>query len=72
MATINVRGTRKSAAVQNWTTAAKVGALYLTHISGRYDPADMAAEAARSFPNVTVANDFDRVTVAAAARRPMP
>jgi len=51
--------------------AAKVGALYLTHISGRYDPADIAAEAARSFPNVTVANDFDRVTVAA-ARRPMP
>jgi ribonuclease Z len=52
--------------------AAKVGALYLTHISGRYDPADIAAEAARSFPNVTVANDFDRVTVAAAARRRMP
>src|SRR5436190_225378 len=52
--------------------AAKVGALYLTHISGRYDPADIAAEAARSFRNVTVANDFDRVTVAAAARQPMP
>ena len=27
VATINVRGTRQSAAVQNWTTAAKVGAL---------------------------------------------
>jgi ribonuclease Z len=49
--------------------AAQVGALYLTHISGRYDPADVAAEAGRFFPNVTVANDFDRVTVAAPSRR---
>ena len=48
--------------------AAKVGALYLTHISGRYDPADIAAEAARFFPNVSVASDFDRVTITAAAR----
>jgi ribonuclease Z len=45
---------------------AKVGSLYLTHISGRYDPAAIAAEAARVFPNVSVANDFDRVRVAAA------
>ena len=51
---------------------AKVGALYLTHISGRYDPADIAAEAGRFFPNVSVAKDFDRVSVAAAARRPLP
>jgi basic amino acid/polyamine antiporter, APA family len=29
IATINVRGTRKSATVQNWTTGAKVGALLL-------------------------------------------
>jgi ribonuclease Z len=49
--------------------AAHIGALYLTHISGRYDPAAIAAEAGRFFPNVTVANDFDRVTVAAPARR---
>src|SRR6267378_1954790 len=48
--------------------AAKVGALYLTHISGRYDPAAVAAEAARFFPNVSVASDFDRVTITAAAR----
>jgi ribonuclease Z len=66
------RGHLTAAQAGRLAAAAKVGALYLTHISGRYDPADIAAEAARSFPNVAVANDFDRVTVAAAARRPMP
>jgi ribonuclease Z len=43
--------------------AAGVGALYLTHISGRYDPAMIAAEAAQHFPAVRVVSDFDRVTV---------
>jgi ribonuclease Z len=43
--------------------AAGVGALYLTHISGRYDPATIAAEAAQHFPAVRVVSDFDRVTV---------
>jgi ribonuclease Z len=43
--------------------AAGVGALYLTHISGRYDPAAIAAEAAQHFPTVRVVSDFDRVTV---------
>jgi ribonuclease Z len=51
-------------------TAAKVGALYLTHISGRYDPADIAAEAGRFFANVTVAGDFDRVSVIASREHP--
>ena len=48
---------------------AGVGALYLTHISGRYDPAEIAAEAGRYFDNVLVASDFDRVSVTTASRR---
>ena len=63
------RGHLTAAQAGHLAAAAQVGALYLTHISGRYDPADVAAEAARFFPNVTVANDFDRVTVAAPSRR---
>jgi ribonuclease Z len=63
------RGHLTAAQAGHLAAAAQVGALYLTHISGRYDPADIAAEAARFFPNVTVANDFDRVTVAAHSRR---
>ena len=45
--------------------AAGVGALYLTHISGRYDPAAIAAEAAQHFPNARVVSDFEKVTVRA-------
>ena len=63
------RGHLTAAQAGHLAAAAQVGALYLTHISGRYDPADIAAEAGRFFPNVTVANDFDRVTVAAPSRR---
>jgi len=48
---------------------AGVGALYLTHISGRYDPAEVLAEATRHFPNTHIANDFDTVTV---VHRPPP
>jgi len=47
---------------------AGVGALYLTHISGRYDPDSIAAEARRLFANVRVMNDFDRISVAAPPR----
>jgi ribonuclease Z len=63
------RGHLTAAQAGHLAAAAQVGALYLTHISGRYDLADIAAEAGRCFPNVTVANDFDRVTVAAPSRR---
>src|SRR5207249_2948256 len=66
------RGHLTAAQAGHLAAAAPVGSLYLTHISGRYDPADIAAEAARFFPNVTVVNDFDRVTVTAAARRLLP
>jgi len=63
------RGHLTAAQAGHLAAAAQVGALYLTHISGRHDPADIAAEAGRFFPNVTVANDFDRVTVATPSRR---
>jgi hypothetical protein len=42
----------------------------LTHISGRYDPAEIAAEAGRFFAAVSVASDFDRVSVTASSRQP--
>jgi ribonuclease Z len=50
--------------------AAGIGALHLTHLSGRYGPEEIAAEARRYFPAVRVAADFDRVTVAPAAKGP--
>src|SRR5207302_11294219 len=52
--------------------ASGVGALYLTHISGRYDPAAIAAEAARFFADVSVVSDFDRVSVTATSRAAAP
>jgi ribonuclease Z len=45
--------------------AAGVGALYLTHISGRYDPAEIAAEAGRHGVPTRVVADFDRFEVPA-------
>jgi ribonuclease Z len=46
---------------------AEVGELLLTHISGRYQPEEVLAEAARLFPQVRVVTDFDRVAVASRA-----
>lgn len=43
---------------------AGIGALWLTHISGRYEPGEIAAEARRFFPQARVMNDFDRVAAA--------
>jgi ribonuclease Z len=57
-----------AAAAGRLAAAANVGALYLQHISGRYDAAEIAAEAARFFPHVRVMNDFDRVRVTAQSR----
>ena len=45
--------------------AAKVRALYLTHLSGRYEQAEIEAEACAIFPGAVVARDFDRITVRA-------
>jgi ribonuclease Z len=63
------RGHLTAAQAGRLAAAAGVGALYLTHISGRYRPPEIAAEAARFFENVSVMNDFDRVAVNGAARR---
>jgi len=53
-----------AAAAGRLAAEAGVGSLYLTHISGRYDPAEIAAEAARHGVPVRVMSDFDRITVA--------
>lgn len=45
---------------------ASIGSLWLTHISGRYEPGAVAAEAGRFFPRMRVMNDFDRVAVSSA------
>src|SRR5204862_498655 len=63
------RGHLTAAEAGRLAAAAKVGALYLTHISGRYDPAEIAAEAGRFFAAVSVASDFDRVSVTASTRQ---
>jgi ribonuclease Z len=42
---------------------AGVGELLLTHLSGRYSAAEIAAEAAREFPQVRTVADFDRFTI---------
>jgi ribonuclease Z len=45
---------------------ANVRALYLTHLSGRYEQAEVEAEARAMFPDAIVARDFDRIMVRAA------
>ena len=49
---------------------AEIGELLLTHISGRYKPEEILAEAAGLFPRVRVAADFDRLSVTAHSDRP--
>ncbi|HKS88443.1 MAG TPA: MBL fold metallo-hydrolase [Stellaceae bacterium] len=61
------RGHLTAAAAGRLAADAGVGALLLTHISGRYDAEAVAAEARRHFPNARVMNDFDRLAVTAAA-----
>ena len=63
------RGHLTAAQAGRLAAQAKIGALHLTHISGRYDPAEIAAEAGGLFANVSVASDFDRVSVTAGSRR---
>jgi ribonuclease Z len=64
------RGHLTAAEVGRLAAAAGVGALYLQHISGRYDPAAVAEEAARFFSGARVMNDFDTVTVVAGGTSP--
>jgi ribonuclease Z len=44
-------------------SASGVRRLILTHISGRYAPNDILAEASKAISNVNIAADFDRVSI---------
>lgn len=57
------RGHLTATAAARLAREAEVGELLLTHISGRYKAEEILAEAARLFPRVRVAADFDRVSV---------
>jgi ribonuclease Z len=57
------RGHLTATAAARLAREAEVGELLLTHISGRYKSVEILAEAARLFPKVRVAADFDRVPV---------
>lgn len=57
------RGHLTAAAAAGLAREAEIGELLLTHISGRYKPDEIAAEAAAVFPRVRVVADFDRVMV---------
>ena len=57
------RGHLTAAAAASLARAAGVGELLLTHISGRYQPEEIRAEAARTFPRTRVVDDFDHITV---------
>jgi ribonuclease Z len=61
------RGHLTAAQAARLARAANVRALCLTHISNRYEQAEVEAEARAIFPGSTVARDFDRVTVRAKA-----
>jgi ribonuclease Z len=63
------RGHLTAAAAGRLARDAEVGELLLTHISGRYKPEEILAEAARFFPTVCVVADFDRAAVAAGSDR---
>jgi ribonuclease Z len=47
---------------------AEIGELLLTHISGRYRPEEILAEAAALFPRTRVVADFDRISAQARGR----
>ena len=59
------RGHLPAAAAARLACEAEIGELLLTHISGRYQAAEILAEASAVFPRVRVATDFDRVSVTA-------
>ncbi|EJN12241.1 ribonuclease Z [Bradyrhizobium sp. YR681] len=46
-----------------FAAANNVGQLVLTHMSGRYEDAEILAEAVKIFPNTRIATDFDHVVV---------
>jgi len=57
------RGHLTASAAAQLARQAEVGQLLLTHISGRYKAQEILSEAARLFPRVRVAADFDRISV---------
>ena len=59
------RGHLTAAAAASLARDAGVSELLLTHISGRYRPEDIKAEAAGIFPRTRIVADFDRISVAA-------
>jgi ribonuclease Z len=59
----DAHGHLTAAAAARLAREAAIGELLLTHISGRYRPEEIRAEAALIFPNARVVVDFDRVCV---------
>jgi ribonuclease Z len=59
------RGHLTAAAAGRLARDAGVGELLLTHISGRYKPEEILAEAADFFQQTKVVTDFDRISVRA-------
>jgi ribonuclease Z len=57
------RGHLTAAAAAGLAREAEIGQLLLTHISGRYKPTEILAEARGRFANVQVVADFDRILV---------
>jgi ribonuclease Z len=59
------RGHLTAAAAGRLARDAGVGELLLTHISGRYKPEEILAEAAHQHANTRIVGDFDRIPVTA-------
>jgi ribonuclease Z len=64
------RGHLTAAMAETLARDAGVGELLLTHISGRYRPEEIRAEATRIFSRARVVADFDRIAVGAGRRKP--
>ena len=59
------RGHLTAAAAARLAREAEVGELLLTHISGRYRPDEIKAEATGIFPQTRIVADFDHISVTA-------
>jgi ribonuclease Z len=70
LALARARGHLTAAAAGRLARDAGVGELLLTHISGRYRPEAIRAEAAAVFPNTRLVADFDRAVVKGAGAQP--
>jgi ribonuclease Z len=66
------RGHLTAAAAGRLAREAGIRELLLTHISGRYKPEEIAAEAAQFFSSMRVVNDFDRISVRTDGPHPDP